>query len=243
MASAALAALALRLTWEEPIAGAVGLSLLLAVVAARWVARRRTARLLRSGDVEGVLARWSSTASRVPHPETMGPLMTATAFAAYGWVARAREVLRTAERGPAWEASLEHRLFLDSLLLTFEGDSEAALECAAELDKLPLPPASSSLVGRVQMLRGAVAALARAFSHTPRDGDRGLLIEASQVSPLVHWAMRYGAAIVCIDAGDLGSARSLLSGAPDWPQESCFSGFHQEIAGEVSRREEPASSA
>jgi len=235
--SAAGAALALRLAWEQPIAGAVGLSILLAVVAARWVARHRVRRLLRSGDVESILARWSSSFDRVPHPETMGPLMTATAFAAYGWIDRAREALRTAERGPAWDAALEHRLFLDSLLYTFEGDPDRALEVAGELERLPLPATTPTLVERVRVLRGAVAALARAFSHNGRDGDRQLLMQASDASPLVHWAMRYGAAILSVDRDDLPAARSLLEGAPEWPAECCFNTFHRDIADELARRE------
>jgi hypothetical protein len=88
-------------------------------------------------------------------------------------------------------------------------------------------------------LRGAVAALARAFSHQSASGDRQLLIAASDQSPLVHWAMRYGAAISSIDAGDLSGARVLIGGAPSWPSESCFALFHQEIAGEVTRRHAP----
>jgi hypothetical protein len=162
--------------------------------------------------------------------------MTATAFAAYGWTERAREALRGAERGPAWDAALEHRLFLDSLLFTFEGHSERALDTARELERLPLPSAAPFLVDRVRSLRSAVGALARAFAHASHDGDHELLVQASDASPLVHWAMRYGAAILSIDHGDLGRARALLEGAPEWPAESCFSLFHGEIAAELARR-------
>ncbi len=236
--SAALAALALRLAWDEPIAGAIGLALLLALIGARWWSRRRAQRLLRSGDVASILARWSRSLSRVPHPETMGPLMTATAFAAYGWTERARAALRSAERGPAWEAALEHRLFIDALLLTFEGEGDEALARAGELEKLPLPSAAPMLIERVRVLREAVAALARAFSHRSVAGDQQIMIDASQTSPLVHWAMRYGAAIVALDADKPGDARQLLSGAPEWPSESCFSIFHGEISAELARREQ-----
>lgn len=235
--SAALAALALRLSWEAPIVGIVILAALAGMWMMRIVARRRLRRLLRSGDVERVLARWSPSLRKVPHPETMGPLMTATAFAAYGWVSQAREALQHAAKGPAWDAAIEHRLFVDALLLTFEGDSDEALARARLLEGLPLPPAEPMLVERVRTLRRAVAALARAFSHTPVAGDQQLLLEASQASPLVHWAMRYGAAIVSIDDGKLGDARALLTGAPAWPAESCFHAFHAEIAREVERRE------
>jgi hypothetical protein len=234
--SAAAAAFALRLAWEAPLAGMVGLAFLVAVIVARWLARRRARKLLKSGDVESILARWSSSLQRVPHPETMGPLMTATAFAAHGWLERARDVLRKAERGPAWDAAIEHRLFLDALLCTFEGQNDEALAKARALERLPLPSAAPFLVERVRVLRGAMAALARAFSHTAVAGDAQLLVQASDVSPLVHWAMRYGAAIASVDAGDLGRARALLLGAPSWPSESCFHVFHREISDEVERR-------
>ena len=234
--SAALAALALRYAWEEPLLGAVALAIVAATVATRWLSRRRAHALLRSGDVQSILQRWASSFNRIPHPETMAPLMAATAFAAYGWTSRAREVLQSAERGAAWEAALEHRLFVDTLLLTFEGDSEEALKRASTLSQLPMPTAVPFLVERVKVLRGAVAALARAFSHQSESGDLDLLIDAGNHSPLVHWAMRYGAAVVSIDAGDVGRARALIAGAPGWPSESCFSAFHREIEAELGRR-------
>jgi len=236
--SAAAAALVLRLAWAEPLAGVAVLAVIATVVVSRWVARLRARRLLRSGDIESILQRWSESFGRAPHPETMQPLMKATAFAAYGWVDRARDLLRMAERGPAWDAALEHRLFLDALLLTFEGDPEAALDRARALQRLPLPMAAPLLVDRVRILRAAVAALARAFSHQSEDGDRRLLLQASDSSPLVHWAMRYGAAVLSVDAGELGRARALLVDAPSWPGESCFAAFHREITEEVDRREQ-----
>ncbi len=234
--SAGVAALTLRLTWHEPFAGVIALAGIGIIVVARYVSRRRTRKLLRSGDVETIVSRWSSSLRNVPHSETMTPLMLATAFAAHGWVDRAREAMGAAVRGPAWEAALEHRLFVDTLLLTFEGDSDGALETAAELDKLPLPQAGPLLVDRVRVLRRAAGALARAFSHRGEQGDRKLLLAASDASPLVHWAMRYGAAIRSIDRGDLSVAHALLEGAPEWPPESRFSRFHTEIVAEVSRR-------
>ena len=234
--SAMAAALALRMAWDEPFAGLLGLLFLTTLLVSRWLSRRRVHRLLRSGDVDSVLDRWSGSIDRVPHAETMGPLMTATAFAAYGWVDRAREILRTAQRGPAWEAAIEHRLFLDALLLIFEGNSDDALEKAERLERLPLPTAMPFLMDRVRVLRHAVGALARAFSHNGEQGYRSLLLKGSDSSPLVYWAMRYGAAILAIDAGDLKQAHELISGAPSWPTESCFGTFHKEIAEELQRR-------
>ncbi len=235
--SAAGAALALRVAWEEPFAGIVLLVGIVAVVGTRYLSRRRTQRLLRSGDVERIISRWSSSLRNVPHADTMAPLMTATAFAAYGWVDRAREALEAAKRGPAWDAALEHRLFVDTLLQTFEGDHSAALASAGALERLPLPRATPLLVERVRVLRTAVGALARAFSHNGKEGDRGVLLQASHTSPLIHWAMRYAAAVASVDAGELGLATALLRGAPTWPSESRFHRFHQEIQSEVNRRE------
>ena len=234
--SAAAVAASLHFAWEEPFVAAAGLLVGCIVLAVRWRSRRRARQLLQSGDVESILARWSSAFERVPHAGTMAPLMAATAFAAHGWVARAREILRGAERGPAWDAALEHRLFLDTILLTFEGQPEEALAQAAHLQSLPMPAAMPFMVERVRMLRSAVAALARAFAHRSQLGDRQIMLTASDASPLVHWAMRYGAAIMAVDGGDVGGARTLLSGAPTWPVESRFRDFHEEIAGELDRR-------
>lgn len=233
--SAAAAALALVLAWQYPLAGVAGLLGLLLGLGMRWQSRRRAARVLRSGDVQLVLERWASSMDQVPHPETMGPLMMATALAAYGWLERARHVLRTARRGPAWEAAVEHRLFVEALLLTFEGQAEQAIDRASALERLPMPVAAPWLAARVRTLRRAVGALARAFSHSGRSGDRQLLLRAGEASPLVYWAMRYGAAILAVDAGDLGQAATLLHDAPAWPDESCFGDFHREIADELRR--------
>jgi hypothetical protein len=233
VASAALAAAALQWSRSTPIVG-VGLVLgAMSVGVARWLARRRARRILLSGDVRSVLARWSPAMARIPHPATMAPLMRATAFAAYGWVGPARAALAAAERGPAWDAALEHRLFVDALLLTFEGDRDGALEQAGRLARLPLPAAAPRLRGRVQMLRVAMGALARAFAHRSEQGDRELLEQASDASPLVFWAMRYAAAVVAIDQRSFQQARKLLTGAPVWPAESTLRAFHDEILAQI----------
>lgn len=229
VASAALAAALLRFAWFDPMVAVTLLGAILVVAVGRWISRRRIERLLRSGDVQGVLRRWSSNLNRIPHPATMAPLMTATAFAAYGWVEKARAALAAAERGPAWEAALEHRLFLDALLLTFEGDREGALEQAGRLSRLPLPSADEAMRGRVRMLRDAIGALTRAFAHRTEPGDGELLDHAAESSPLVFWAMRYASAVVAIDRGDSTKARQLLANAPDWPEQSTFRAFHNEI--------------
>lgn len=233
IASAAFAAATLRFAWHRPAIAAALLGAGFAFLLGRWFARRRLRKVFLSGDVRSVLERWSPSLARVPHPATMGPLMTATAFAAYGWVEKARAALASAERGPAWEAALEHRLFLDALLLTFEGDRDGALTQAGRLARLPLPPAAPALRDRVQMLRHAVGALARAFAHVSEPGDREALEAASETSPLVFWAMRYAAAVVAIDQHEWARAAGLLQGAPAWPAESTFRAFHDEILKQI----------
>lgn len=236
IASAGLAAAALRFAWYYPLVSAIALSGVLALAASRWIARRRLQRVLRSGDVNSVLERWSTRFDRIPHPATMAPLMTATVFAAYGWVEKARAALAAAERGPAWEAAFEHRLFLDALLLTFEGDRDSALEQAGRLERLPLPAGAPVLRDRIQMLRKAVGALTRAFAHQSEPGDRQILEQATETAPLVFfWALRYAAAVIAVDQGDLPRARELLADAPNWPSESTFRAFHDEIAAHASK--------
>ncbi|MBK8251862.1 MAG: hypothetical protein IPK82_04240 [Polyangiaceae bacterium] len=230
VASAAAAALILRGTWAEPRIAAVILSAVLAVFFVRWVAQKRLKRALLSGDVNAVLRQWSKHIERAPHASTMAPLMTATAFAANGFLEHARTALAAAERGPAWEAALEHRLFLDTFLLTFEGDRDEAVRSADRLARLPVLTNSESLRARVVLLRSAVGAFARAFAHKAEQGDLDLLETAAQSSPLVHWAMRYAGAVVAIDRGDAAKAQQLILGAPNWPTESAFRSYHDEIA-------------
>lgn len=235
VASAALAAAALRFAWREPLIAAAVLGAALALGGTRWLSRRRHIRLLRSGDVQAMLRRWSPALRRVPYPGTMAPLMTATAFAVCGLVEAARTAMAAAERGPAWDAALEHRLFLETLLAAFEGDRDAALDHSRRLERLPLPPVSTLVRRRILRLRSAVAALARAFAHQSQPGDRDVLERAGELSPIVYWAMRYAAAVVAIDEGDPGRARGLLADAPSWPEESTFKAFHREIAGLIGR--------
>jgi hypothetical protein len=92
-----------------------------------------------------------------------------------------------------------------------------------------LPLAGPLLQGRVRILRGALAAFARAFAHEGTESDLALLERASKKSPLVHWAMLYAAAVVSIDLGNLSHAKKLLATAPLWPEGSAFSTFHEEL--------------
>lgn len=194
----------------------------------RWRRRTRLVRMLRRGEVNDLISSWTDRVEALPHSDTLAPLLTATAFAAYGRVEDAQRALRGAARGPAWEAALEHRLFLEVLLSTFEGETDAALASSARLSALPLPK-PAHLRTRVENLREAVAALARAFVHRARPGDLERLERASEASPLVHWAMLYAAAIVAIDEGKLDHARALIAPAPRWPSESAFRSFHDQI--------------
>lgn len=193
------------------------------------LARRRMKRLFLSGDVHRVLESWRRSIERVMYPETMAPLMVATAYASYGWTEAARGALGRAQKGPAWDAALEQRLFVETLLDTFEGDAPSALAKATALEHLPLPSAGPITKRRVSKLRGGVAAMVRAFQHRSEAGDLALLVDAGKVSPLVHWAMRYAAAIVEIDRGNVQKARALLDGAPEWPKESAFASFDGEM--------------
>ena len=194
-----------------------------------WLARRRMRRLLVSGDVGLVLGTWQRSLSRVTYPETMAPLMTATAYAAYGFIDQARRALDRAARGPAWEAAVEQRLFVEALLDVYEGERERAVAKAAELEALPLPTAGFWIRRKVARLRSGVAALARAFAHASTTADEGALRSAARSSPLVFWAMRYAQAVIAIDAGRKEDARGLLASAPAWPAESAFHAFHAEL--------------
>jgi hypothetical protein len=194
-------------------------------VLGRW----RMRRLLMSGDVERIIGTWAASIDRVAHGDTMAPLLQATAYASYGWVEAARRALGRAAKGPAWEAAFEQRLFVETLLDTFEGDREAAVRKAEVLEALPLPSAGPLARRRISVLRRGLAAMARAFAHASREGDPRVLSRAATASPLVHWAMRYAGAIVAVDRGHGGQVQALLAGAPDWPAQSAFHEYHQEL--------------
>jgi hypothetical protein len=194
-------------------------------VLGRW----RMKRLLLSGDVERVIGTWEGSIDRVPHRETMGPLLQATAYASYGWVEASRRALDRAAKGPAWDAAFEQRLFVEALLDAFEGERDAAMRKAEVLQVLPMPAGGPLARRRIAVLRRGLAALARAFAHASAEGDASILARAAGASPLVHWAMRYAQAIVAVDLGRGGEVSALLSGAPEWPEASAFHTFHGEL--------------
>jgi hypothetical protein len=193
------------------------------------LSRLRMRRLLISGDVERVIGTWQGSIERVPHRETMAPLLQATAYAAYGWIDAGRRALDRSARGPAWDAALEQRLFVETLLDTFEGDRETAIRKASVLEDLPMPSAGILARRRIALLRKGLGALTRAFAHVSRAGDAHVLSRAAAASPLVHWAMRYASAVVALDHGRGRDVADLLSGAPHWPAQSAFSTYHREL--------------
>jgi hypothetical protein len=209
--------------------------LIVALMAAPpFLARRRMRRLLESGDVKRVLGTWESSIERIMYPETMAPLMAATAYAAYGWIDAGRNALARAVKGPAWDAALEQRLFVETLLDTFEGERQMAMRKAEALELMPLPRGGLFARRKIALLRRGLSALARAFAHESRREDERVLKTAASASPLIHWAMRYASAVVAIDKGKAADARSLLEGAPEWPRESAFRAFHDELASKVT---------
>lgn len=204
------------------------------LVVPTWLARRRMRRVLLSGDVRRVLGTWQASLRRMTHPETMAPLMTATAYAAYGFIDAARVSLSRAARGPVWEAAVEQRLFIEALLDVYEGERSRAMSKADELERLPLPPSNFWMKRKIALLRRGVAAMTRAFAHAPRLGDERTLLLAARSSPLVHWVMRYARAVLLVDEGRAPEARVVLAGAPTWPEESAFRAFHDELLDALS---------
>jgi hypothetical protein len=179
---------------------------------------------------------WQGSLRRVTYPETMAPLMTATAYAAFGFIDAARTSLSRAARGPAWEAAVEQRLFVEALLDVYEGERMRALTRASELEKLPLPPAGFWMRRKIALLRRGIAAMARAFAHESHPEDEQLLGRVARSSPLVHWAMRYARAVVLVDHGRKDEALELLVSAPAWPRESVFQAFHEELVSTAAAR-------
>jgi hypothetical protein len=233
--SALCAVLIGQLAWRDPRLIVPCALVTLLTLLPGFLARRRMKTLLMSGDVKRVLGTWQGSIARVTHPETMAPLMAATAYAAYGWIEAARRALDVAVKGPAWDAALEQRLFVETLLDTFEGEGALSMQKADALVHLPVPPVGPFARARVSRLRNGIAAMARAFSHRAQKADEELLRTASAASPLIHWAMRYALAIVAVDRGDTTAAHKLIDGAPSWPEESAFRSFHRELEAQLSR--------
>jgi hypothetical protein len=231
LALAILVALALNVGMKSPPLGLLLLGLIVVTQLPAVLQRARLKRTLRSGDLAAVLKVYHPTLARLPHPETLGPLMVAATLAAHGLVGRAQRAMDHAVRGDAWDAALEHRWFVETLMEAFEGDREGAVAKAQSLERLPLPDMSASLQRRVVALRAALTALARAFARRSSGDDAEVLVAAAEHSPLVHWAMRYGAVVAYLERGEHARAQQLLSGAPSWPADSAFCAFQEELRG------------
>lgn len=227
--SAAAVALAIQAGIETPWLGAaLGFGIGLFAVK-RFLDRRRMRRLLTSGNVALVLEAWHDSLRRVPHSETMRPLVIATLLASHGMLDGARRALDQAKRGRAWEAALEHRLLLQTLISAFDGQSAQALSSANHLASLPIVPASPFMQARIASLRAAVVAFAKSFAHQAEDRDVAALTLAAGENPLVHWPMRYAAAVAYVDLGQPLKARELLKSVPNWPEDSVFHHFQREL--------------
>ena len=226
---AILALASASLIKHDPRFALVVVTVLVGLAVPTWLSRRRMRALLLSGDVQQVLGMWQGSLQRVTCPETMAPLLTATAYAAYGFIDAAQHSLERAVRGPAWDAAMEQRLFVEALLDVYVGERQRALSKAAELEGMPLPPANFWMKRKIALLRRGVSALTRAFAHASQRSDEKILRNAASASPLVHWAMHYARAIVLVDAGRKTEALNAIARAPSWPEESAFHAFHSEL--------------
>ena len=65
------------------------------------------------------------------------------------------------------------------------------------------------------------------------DGEKGERDRQNDLrageNPLVHWPMRYAAAVAYVDLGQPLKARELLKSVPDWPEDSVFHHFQREL--------------
>ena len=234
VASAALVALGVHLAARSPELALVFAGLAALAFVPQLRARRRVRRLLESGDVEAVLDAWQAALEQLPERATMAPLIAATALVSNGMVERARTALSRAQRGPAWEAALEHRLFVEVLADAFEGDPRA---CPAERRATgPPPPATRKPIRTLPRLAAPICGgrpgpRVRALAPTRRSGHPAL---RRTPEPTGAWAMRYAAAVDCIDSGKQSDAQKLLEGAPEWPEASAFQAFHSELSAHAS---------
>jgi hypothetical protein len=221
--------------WRDPrFLVPIGLGLLF-VVLGPMVARRRLRKTLLSGDVHEVLRTWQELGTRAgaEELEELAPLTKATAYAAYGWVDDSRHNLDRTFLGRGEETEEEQRLVVETLLDIFEGRREEALAKATTLETLPLYMYDARNGKRVLGFRRGVAAMARAFAHCSHRNDLKFLAKAATEAPLLHWAMKYAQAVVAVDEGRWKDASQLLQRAPNWPAESAFRTYHDELVGVI----------
>lgn len=231
--SALACAAAANLVLTQPALGGLMLFFAGLVVVPHLLARERLRKLLASGKVGDILEIWSSAVEDAPHSRTVGPLARATALAAHGLTERARGALSRAERGQAWDSAIDQRLFIETLLDTFDGDRQRAQHTAQTLAGLPLPT-SPWARQRAVTLRQAAGAMARAFARCPKAGDSQKLRAGGRQHPLVFWATSYALAIIRIDEGKRREALALIAAAPAWPEGSAFKQFQQELMAQAA---------
>src|SRR5690606_34775811 len=166
------------------------------------------------------------------HPSPRGlaaeRLLRATALASYGWTVRARQLLEIQRETHPSSPGLEHRVFLEVLLSSLEGNHERSLAMAMALASLPLPQ-DRATQQRARTHRQGALAMARAFAHCSRPGDRELLRRSSRQNPLLIWPMRYAEAQLSLQEGNNKQARRLLRQAPPWPPQSAFRQLTQSL--------------
>lgn len=229
VASAALVARIVYLAFENPLWLLAAFGLLLLLPLRRFVARRRLNQMLESGDVTRLLASWESLKNPSPRGLAAERLLRATALASYGWTVRARQLLEIQKHEPhTLNAGLEHRVFLEVLLSALEGNHDRSLAMAMALASLPLPE-DKMVKQRARTHRDGALALARAFAHCARPGDRELLRRSSRQNPLLIWPMRYAEAHLSLQHGDNKQAKRLLRLAPPWPPQSAFRDLTQSL--------------
>src|SRR5262245_45821085 len=90
------ALISVRLLAEDRRYALVVLFVAIGIGVPALLSRRRMRRLLLEGDVPRILGTWQRSLRRVTYPETMAPLMTATAYAAFGFIEAARNSLARA---------------------------------------------------------------------------------------------------------------------------------------------------
>lgn len=229
--SAVLIATLLNFAIEAPWFAFILAALVLGSFFPRFRARQQFRDMVLHGDVNQLLSTWEPSVDE-SEERSVGPLMRATALAAHGLAGRARQVLELARPGPAWDAAMEHRLFLEALLACCEDRSHEALRIAEQMNELPLP-SSRWERGRAKTLRSATAAMARAFANSSSLRDTKWLRQAERQNPLLIWPMRYAEALTQARLGRRDRALVLLRMAPRWPRESAFSRLTQRLESEL----------
>ncbi len=202
----------------------MGLVVLLLVLP-EFLERRRRRSVYRSGSVVEIV----DTAVLEADRGDAVVVERALALAALGVTGAARLALQSVEGTEAWQVWRERRLLAEVLIEVYDGEYERAFRRAAALDLLPLPD-SVRARERSLAVRNAACAIVRAFALTTRPGDLEMLAAGPSYAPILHWTTRYAAAVICVERAAYDAAWSLVSEAPEWPEESALHLIHREIA-------------